>query len=160
MLDYREFVKTWLERAKEEREVDKADRFICLWIALNASLKQSYAEKSADYELIKCLIADNGSKKIFDHLNENDRNFKDLLVKLKAAGKIYNMRFPNDGTKAKEFLGDFKTFIEAIYQIRCNLFHGRKDVKDDRDKKLVFLAYDLLLPWFLSYCKRWDLAHF
>lgn len=59
------------------------------------------------------------------------------------------MKDPSDETKYKKYQGDFKSFIDVIYQIRCNLFHGRKDISEDkRDIYLVGLALNLLLPFF------------
>ena len=61
-------------------------------------------------------------------------------------GTLYN------DEKNKKYDGTFESLIRTIYQIRCNLFHGRKDINDDeKDIKLVYLAYDILLPLFKKY---------
>jgi len=163
--DYTDFIKTWLHRSKRQRKyVDEADRFICLWIAFNAWLKQHYGEEWKDTELLFGGIRKKGNdtKKtdglagstefntIFDELQSNDKRYNILLDQLKNEGKICDMRYPDDDSKAEQFLGDFKTFIKVVYQIRCNLFHGRKnpDDKDTPDYRLIILAYKLLLPFF------------
>ena len=60
------------------------------------------------------------------------------------------MRYLNDSNKAKE-IGNIENLgevLEVIYQIRCNLFHGAKDLEDERDHDLVKLAYDILTELF------------
>jgi hypothetical protein len=44
-------------------------------------------------------------------------------------------------------LNDFGGLVDVLYRIRCNLFHGNKDVMDQRDAKLVELAALILDCW-------------
>lgn len=186
--DYTKFLKTWYSRAKrKDRVVDEADRFICLWIAFNAWLKQHYGEDWGDGELIhgidrnlhgervtkNGLADDKAFISIFELIKNDNRN-KKILDELKAHGKIYNMRYPPSSpdadVHAKAFTGDFKSYIEAIYEIRCNLFHGRKNPDDTTDEtgkiavdyRLIQLAYAILLPFFEQLCEslQIDLEYF
>jgi hypothetical protein len=51
------------------------------------------------------------------------------------------------------------TLIEIIYNIRCNLFHGRKDPTDtqNRDFQLIRLAFFLLAPLVIEYARQNEL---
>jgi hypothetical protein len=170
--DYTKFLKTWYFRAKrQDRVVDEADRFICLWIAFNSWLRQHYGEDWSDSSLIGIgrnsqngFVNDSTFIALFESF-KNDKRNKRVLDELKSHGKIYNLRYPR-GTpgadlNAVAFTGDFRSYMEAVYQIRCNLFHGRKDPEDKTDEggkisvdyKLIRLAYDTLLPFFERLCE-------
>jgi hypothetical protein len=41
-------------------------------------------------------------------------------------------------------VSSFGEVLEAIYTIRCNLFHGEKSPNDERDCALVELAFRIL----------------
>ena len=52
------------------------------------------------------------------------------------------------GYKAKKWStkkGDNITLFNAIYQVRCNLFHGNKLLSDERSQKLVREGADVIL---------------
>jgi len=66
------------------------------------------------------------------------------------------MRDIDDGNRIRRYDGIFESLIEVIYQIRCNLFHGRKDTREDeKDFKLICLSYNILLPLFKEYLGRY-----
>jgi hypothetical protein len=142
----RDFIKTWLYRSKADRKLDEADRFICLWIAFNAWLKSRYTENESDSDLIKKARKNAELIGVFNKFKEEDTNFKSKLNELSDEGNIYNMRYPDDIKKVKRFDGSFETLMDVIYQIRCNLFHGRKDVSDKSgdDYRLICLALKIL----------------
>jgi hypothetical protein len=84
-------------------------------------------------------------------LKENNSEFKEKLEEL-SRYRVISMRYPNSISKAKDYDGTFDSFIDVIYQIRCNLFHGRKNVDENKtDYDLVTLAFDLLFPLFKKY---------
>jgi hypothetical protein len=153
-MDYNKFITNWLERAeREENSLDDADRFINLWIAFNAWMKKEYGESKLDAVLISEAKNNRGLESIFDKLKDNqlDKNLK----KIKKKGLIYDMRYPGDTKKAKEYNASFGSLLDVIYQVRCNLFHGRKNIKDDtRDEELVEICYQILLPLFKNFFKK------
>ncbi len=87
-----------------------------------------------------------------------EAKYRKKLVEIKKYF-ISDMRYPEDRSRfvqvetGKE---EVASLISAIYRIRCNLFHGRKDVSERHgtDRKLVYLAYDLLFPIFVKYVKK------
>jgi hypothetical protein len=75
------------------------------------------------------------------------------LLKLKDY-TVVDMREPGNESKKKKYDDSFESLIRTIYQIRCNLFHGRKDIEENKkDFGLVCLAYDILLPLFKNLYK-------
>ncbi len=150
------FIREWLKRAErgENEPVDDADRFISLWIAFNGWLKKEYGETTSDRKMIERAKGNKTLKEIFGELSDSDRGFKANLSQLMRY-IVIDMRNPSDEQREKRCAGDFESFLETIYQIRCNLFHGRKNFEEDqKDKELVILALKLLRPLFKKHLEN------
>jgi|SRR3989338_5166603 len=106
--------------------------FMLCWMIFDAYLtKISHCDKDRD-------------KLNYFYQNKND--FKDCILqkwnslkplKLKGFSPIQDMR-PNSSRVV--YLKDENSLehtFNFVYQIRCNLFHGAKDIKDTRDAELV-----------------------
>ena len=148
-MEYNNFIKEWFKRAeRKNRCVDDADRFISLWIAFNGWLKNEYGENIRDCEMIKSAKKNRTLKSTFRELSNSNNNFKKILAELKGYS-VTDARCPSNEQKEKSCTGDYGSFLDTIYQIRCNLFHGRKNVDENKiDRKLVTLALKLLHPLF------------
>lgn len=149
-MEYDVFIREWLKRAErgENEPVDDADRFISLWIAFNGWLKKEYGENTNDGEMVKRAKGNKALKAIFRKLSARDRNFITNLRQLMGY-IVINMRDPSNEQREKRCTGDYESFLDTIYQIRCNLFHGRKNFEEDqKDQELVILALKLLRPLF------------
>jgi hypothetical protein len=148
-MDYDKFTREWLKRAERVNEpVDDADRFISLWIAFNSWLKENYGERVYDKGLIEKAKTNQNLKDIFQQLSIIDCNFQTNLNQLQ---KYHVVDMRNSSTKQNKpsCKGDYEIFLDKIYLIRCNLFHGRKNVDEDKkDRELVDLALKLLHPLF------------
>jgi hypothetical protein len=148
-----ERIKKWFKRSqsdKQEDNYDNFDKFIALWIAFNgwANIETN---KTKDSELIKEVSKSGGVLgKNYKRLLKDDSNFRSNVEALKSASPVYDMRYLNDSDKAKEIsnIENLGEVLKVIYQIRCNLFHGAKDLEDTRDNNLVKLAYDILTELF------------
>jgi len=128
-----EFTLTWLYRAfglcqevpKSEvrffsqRVIDVADRFISLWICFNSIVRERYGEGLNDSDLIYYADQDPLWKEYFNKMY--DAEFRENLIQLKALLPIKNMK-----NKSEVNMPPY-TLISVIYQIRNNLFHGRKN---------------------------------
>lgn len=155
-MDYNIFIDEWIKRAEREEgrdTIDIGDKFISLWIAFNAWLKSRFGEKINDGELIKKVINFQPLVDIFNEI-KHDQKFKYLFLDL-GQYEILNMQDPENESKKKSYDGSFNSLISSIYAIRCNLFHGRKNFQEDEnDKKLVCLAYKILLPLFKNVIQK------
>jgi len=139
------FINHWVDRAErgEGAVVDSADRFISLWIAFNGWMKKQFGVGMTDRELIDNAKRDEQLKSIFEELNNSDPSFEGELENLESI-TIVDMRGRNDDIN---FSGAFEEYIDSIYRIRCNLFHGSKST-EDVDRRLINIVYKTLLPVF------------
>lgn len=152
-LDWRIFTREWLIRAEREEHdsIDDGDRFISLWIAFNGWMRGEFGEDLSDRQYIDNVKKLEEFKSVFETLKTNNPNLISDLTELKKIS-VVDMRFRKREETIYKFDGTFESLIEVIYQIRCNLFHGRKDVNEDKkDIELVRLAYRILLPLFKKY---------
>lgn len=154
MIYYEGFIREWLKRAEREEEmVDIGDKYISLYIAFsgwlsrefNNHVKNNNKKGLSDRDKIELFKEYTKAKEIFDELQEGDDSFKKTLVKLYE----YNIKDMREVYDDIRFDGSFNSFVEIIYRVRNNLFHGNKNINDNKnDYELVELSYELLLPLF------------
>lgn len=153
-MDYEIFTRKWLERAERHGSpVDKGDNFIALWIAFNSWMKSRFGEQLKEFELINKV----GTQRDFVAVFEELKHVEPLRGFLRTLRTfiVVDMRDEGNRTRDREYDGSFSSLMATIYQIRCNLFHGRKNIDEDQtDIQLVDLAYDILLPLFKEYQVR------
>ena len=145
------FTYSWLRKAQAEQvQIDDGDRFIWLWIAFNGWMRGTFGERVKDRTLINNLSASSYAN-IYDDLRRNRADFRHLLDQLQRY-EVKDMGNPDDLTRIKRYDGSFVKLLEVLYQVRCNLFHGRKNTEEDRkDFELVVLSYKILLPLFRTF---------
>ena len=154
-IDYKVFTDKWLERAERGKVlVDDGDRFISLWIAFNGWMKGKFGEDKRDEELIDKVKKLEDIRDLFRVLKERNPRFSKDLVKL-SDYTVADMRHIDNTNRTRKYDGTFESLIAAIYQIRCNLFHGRKG-EDEKDLELIRLSYRILLPLFKEYLKKYE----
>jgi len=145
-INYEIFTEKWLQRAERGKEyIDDGDRFISLWIAFNGWMKGKFGEAVKDSTLVKRVKKSGEVQQIFKNM-KNDKKFAELLQQL-STYTVIDMRYPNDNSRLKKYDGNLDSLMGVLYRVRCNLFHGRKDVEEDqKDFELVRLSYQILLP--------------
>jgi len=151
-VDWKIFTERWLQRAERGRVlVDDGDRFISLWVAFNGWMSGKFGEGTTDRNKIQSVKKMQDFEGVFNHLREDNIAFKEYLDKLEGIS-VAGMQSKTNRELVYRYDGTFESLIEVIYQVRCNLFHGRKDInKDKKDIELVKLAYRILLPLFKAY---------
>ena len=153
-IDWEAFTETWLQRAKRGQvSVDDGDRFISLWIAFNGWMKATFGERKRDEELLDSTKNLTEFSDVFNTLKQDNHDFRTNLNKLDSF-TVGDMRYPNNNSKNKTYDGTFKSLIDVLYQVRCNLFHGRKGT-DGKDFELVRLSLKILQPLFESYLSKY-----
>lgn len=155
-INYEYFTQRWLERAERNNViVDEGDKFISLWIAFNGWMKGKFGEDKTDRNLINDVKSLEDIKSVFNDLKRDNHLFSENLIKF-GEYTVSDMRDIDDGNRIRRYDGIFESLIEVIYQIRCNLFHGRKDTREDeKDFELICLSYNILLPLFKEYLGRY-----
>lgn len=155
-MEHKIFIKEWIKRSERKEAVDyidKGDQFICLWISFNAWMKSKFGEKLNDNVLIDRVVVFNELENVFDELKK-EQTFNQNLIWL-TGYKVADMRDSDNDERKEKYDGTFESLIRTIYQIRCNLFHGRKNFDDNKtDFELVCLANDILLPLFKKYLQN------
>jgi len=147
------FTNKWLQRAERGHEyIDDGDRFISLWIAFNGWMKGQFGENKTDRTLLDKTKGLTEFSDSFNHLKQADPSFRRNLEKL-ANYSVADMR--NLKGRNLTYDGTFKSLIEVLYLVRCNLFHGRKEINENKkDIELVSLSLKILLPLFKTYLSR------
>jgi hypothetical protein len=57
-----------------------------------------------------------------------------------------------DHANAKRVVpSDWPHTVMALYQVRCNLFHGDKDPQSEMDRQIVYSALQVLVPFMSPY---------
>lgn len=149
-----DIIKYWFKKCILEEEY--FNKFICLWISFNCFFVAKFYEDASkisksdepnerDYlNIIEKEYAIN-----FRHILDDQKllfdNFKYTIDKKDwCPGIIIDMR-PyhriNRRGKAYSKVDSFHDYIDCIYQVRCNLFHGDKTPSNDNDLNLVKSAY-------------------
>lgn len=125
-------------------------KFIILWMSFNGYTKEKYKTKTNKYnpdrvQLDDFIAKDDKAKAIYNDLVGNDSSellsfFHYIQDKPEHKKGIYNYR--NDKLSHYDDFSSFEQYINAIYQIRCNLVHCSKDLTNEHDKLLVQRAFD------------------
>jgi hypothetical protein len=131
-----DIAKGWIDR--ENCEDDPDDKFISAYIALNflyegldfnrsseQTKKRNEREKMSLY-MSKC--CQELSIDPFDATGCVSEYLKSPVI---------DERLGHDAKKWSTQKGDNGALFNAIYQVRCNLFHGNKLLSDERNQKLV-----------------------
>lgn len=144
-------ISRWYQKSqKEGKEGDDVfDRFISLWIAFNAYYAGNNLSES-EYKQLD--LFQSANKVLFysiveENLTEFEKFKKYIETKPQNTGFIQDLRYPVGDEKNRKRYQNLKSLCEyrdCIYQIRCNLFHGGKDIADAQDQELVKFALSTL----------------
>lgn len=127
-------------------------KFAMVWMSFNSYCSLRYKHIKGELNQITEFIKDN--KEIYWEL-END-GFKNVLLDdFKNTGWLFSQSGKRDcvadareNSDKKYFFNEAnhscEDFFKIVYQIRCNFFHGNKDVSDDGNKKIIQWAYKYL----------------
>ena len=144
----KDLIYRWYKKSQQE-DKNIFDRFISLWISFNAYYSRNNLKLSEHEQLD---LFQNANKVIFSSVVKADNveflKFKEYIAtKNQNAGFIQNLRYEVGDEKNKkryQNLESLNEYLGCVYQIRCNLFHGGKDVADTQDETLVELALSTL----------------
>jgi len=144
----RDLIKMWFYKSKEME--NPFDQFIFLWISFNAFYAHEHLREKESSQL---KIFRHQFKKLFrEVVTKNDATFKEFKhyidTKPVNTGFIQDLRFPVDEERHKQRYSDLTSlceYIDCVYQVRCNLFHGGKSPEDGQDENIVKHAYNSLV---------------
>ncbi|MFA4855332.1 MAG: hypothetical protein WC634_01935 [archaeon] len=160
------FTLTWYNRALRTTppsQIDDGDRFMSLWVCFNSIIRKKYGEKLYDGVLIDSAKTDNEFEEIFSGLFKTEPFQSDFFqlkkMPVRNMRNVKNLRAVREEEVRVISEDKFSELIKVIYDIRNNLFHGRKNPEDiydveNNDYTLIKLAYKLLLPIVTKYLEN------
>ena len=164
------FVQDWLEKGNHEFEAGNNNGYIyaffCYFIAFNwlyseveDTIRANHPNKKKiyEYELIKEYLQGIFLNEIFKGydpyallVEDTRREIKSHLVAtddLHHSATVRNIKsYIKDETNPK-----IQLFL-CIYQIRCNLFHGSKDMRNPHNQELVYAGACVLKDFLKKLC--------
>ena len=139
-------------------------QFIVLWISFNTFYSAKF-KKGRDSDKVKEFYNDSSAQTVYSSLFEiGSQERMGIISEFKETNAsldrdvVFDMRFPRSKEKAKKFVSEnsnINNFFDVVYQIRCNLFHGGKEVNDGCDEKLVAWAYKYLDMFWSEYLREY-----
>jgi len=72
-----------------------------------------------------------------DHILAKWNSLSEYVAKLKEFSPIQDMRPNSNRMVTLQDENNLEQIFDFVYQIRCNLFHGAKDIKNNKDVELV-----------------------
>lgn len=136
-LEVVELAKLWHAASAVGRaDTNRFAGFISAWIALNALYALVSPNESGDRKQLRRFAA--LEKVRAEHtLALVEEDYRGAVRSLASQG-VYNSQ--NGRTLAIADERDLSNVLDAVYQVRCNLFHGRKSPRDLRDHRVIEAA--------------------
>ena len=126
--------KEWINRAQNTEDV--YDKFISAYIALNF-LYNEREERCERDRMVNYLL------NVADYLKIDPPAAQ--IIGEYLAHPVINMTPRSSKKHQPQKVSDKRSLFEAIYQVRCNLFHGNKTLGDPRDRRLVAQGADVII---------------
>ena len=146
MTDVRTIITDWY-RVAEEHQDDPFFAFIALWIAFNAHYVSTFHDftdpdaRVKDHKYVKRFAQDRANVQLHRRLLATSPEYHDAVAKLAERGVTDVI---SGETHLIERMEDLLAVAEAVYQVRCNLFHGGKFRDDERDQQLTSASYTIV----------------
>lgn len=145
-MEIKAFVKEWKEKGDVEQ--DRFNKFFSYYIALNGLYENEFSEISSEKEKLSLLVSKyvcnpNFTLSINMHDYSHLTDHQLLNMKTNKDCKLYKLEDLKQGNIFSIFM--------AIYQIRCNLFHGGKCIRNENDVNIVSDANNILKQFLEKY---------
>ncbi len=148
LFTHKDLIKQWFQRSqgKKTKADNIFDKFISLWFSFNA-WGNYQTNTITDSKMINQLKTNYELQQTYAQLICNNKDFHNIITRLQRF-QVLDMRYPNRRGKSITDINKFDEVLEIIYQVRCNLFHGKKRLNDSHDKELVEISYTVLTRLF------------
>ncbi len=169
-------IRLWFRRGWEKRQcpdVESFEPFIFTYIAFNG-WAACVTGQDQDRRMIDALKAHEGLLREFHSWLGDSSELKDSAVRFQSLWPIFSAkglrarRIPvfrstersavishycahgatDFKPEAPEPLLNLANTLDALYQVRCNLFHGEKCISSEGDQQVVGAAFRTLVHWF------------
>jgi len=132
---FKDKLSWWHLKAKREGK-DPWVRFVLYYLIFDAYITK-YSGSNTDKGKLEWFIENSNPLKDSIKGSWNTKLLPEVNA-LKSFSPIQDMRPVPIADTILSDVESYKEIFNFIYQIRCNLFHGSKDLKDARDASLVF----------------------
>ena len=154
----KKLIRTW--RQKSHNEGDQFGSFVFIWFCFNAWLEHLAKNCSTDSKMLNELKERRSNmSELFQAFDVTIANDDYILNSIKKLADLNKEKLIQSKSRKWSIMiidkNDFGDIIEAIYRIRCNLFHGGKDADDLRDQILVKEAAMILRQWIGKLIESW-----
>ena len=134
-------------------------KFAVLWLSFAGFLSSKYSITEQERQKLEKF------KQKYVKFYENilkEAEFKEVLLKFsktKSPSRKYVINMQSRDEEDNDYFGEkdivsFDMFIEVIYQIRCNFFHGAK-IPDEDNEKLIKWAYDSFIYFWKAFVAQY-----
>lgn len=143
----KDFIRYWMDMAESihnstDEKINTLTRFVCYYIAFNHAFDE-HNKKHKRYERTKIIILIIDTMKCFKNMKITFNPFlvlrEDSELFKSVKSELYNYKNNEDNNVVYNSLSykNIKKLFNNIYQVRCNLFHGAKDMITYRNEELV-----------------------
>lgn len=144
----KKLITVWRNKALGEEE-DPFSKFLFLWICFNAWLAYT-SGKDTDRAMINWLVnQDNKSSDLVNCFNNRMKISDNFVQNLQFFAE--NSPYKDSREKHPDIVvkdeNDFENIVEAIYRIRCNLFHGGSEANETDIRRQIALSNAILNEW-------------
>lgn len=115
---------------------DPLIRFIAAWISFNALYESMYPNQRERQQITR--IAENSEFADCQQQLLSNQNYSRAANYIGSRG-VVNLR--NNETVGLESVASLSELLLAVYQVRCNLFHGGKRIESNRDRELCAAGF-------------------
>lgn len=143
----KEFISGWIE--KGNREENEYNKFFSYYVALNYLYNHEFEDEQNEKTRLALFIADTiGLFEFKINMLDYPTLIERQLINMQTSKpcKYYKLERVKQNNLIDIFL--------MIYQIRCNLFHGGKELLADRDLNLISEANKILKSFLVQYAEH------
>jgi len=142
MTSLSEIIIPWQKLALGE-PVDQTNaffKFIAIWIAFNGIYYVRYDDEFDDALRIRAFAEESDTFERHKSLLKSNEDYYQAVGYLAEKGVRDTRRPDEEPYKIKNFDDSWRV-MRCVYQVRNNLFHSGKNLKNPRDKRLVEAAF-------------------
>ncbi len=135
--DFKDRITWWfckLNNIKIKISQDPWVEFMLCWVIFDAYLTE-ISKKDSDRKRLTFFY--NNQSDFKDRIQKRKVLADKSVFELKRLSPVKDMRPNKNESVHLVNEKDLEQVIEFVYQIRCNLFHGAKNIRNVRDKELV-----------------------
>ncbi len=136
----------WFERGNQEESWEDGIKFFYFYLSFNIAIAY-LSQENHDKDMLNWLKNHpNSIEKAFRRRLESAEFLKQLNI-LKGLAPIKDNRPKSQEEKPIDSVTNFDQILGAIYQVRCNFFHGSQVLNYSKDQSIIQCSTYILKYW-------------